>query len=81
MRTGEEAPKTGLPMNRSGDSNWGRGLGLGIEMVVAVGLGVVVGHWLDDRYGWRPVGVLVGGGLGFAAGMYLLIKQAIGLNR
>lgn len=56
-------------------------LGIGLQMLVGVGLGAVVGIWLDGRYGWSPWGVLVGSMVGMAAGMYLLIKDATKINR
>ena len=55
------------------DANWGRYLG--------VGLGVLVGNWLDRKYGWEPWGLLACTLLGLAAGMYLLIKDAIRMNK
>jgi F0F1-type ATP synthase assembly protein I len=62
-------------------SNWGRYLGLGLEMAIGVGLGALVGHWLDNRYGWSGRGTLIGALLGIAAGMYLLVKEALRLNK
>jgi F0F1-type ATP synthase assembly protein I len=53
---------------------------LGIQMAVGVGLGCVVGWWLDRTFNWSPWGIIVGAMLGLAGGMYLLIKEAIGLN-
>ena len=63
------------------DQNWGRFLGIGLEMAVGVGLGYFVGAWLDRRYGWNGYGVLAGVGIGLTAGMYLLIKDAIRINK
>ncbi len=63
------------------DSNWGRYLGIGLEIAVGVGLGYVVGAWFDRRYGWQPWGTLFGVSLGIAAGMYMLIKDAIQMNK
>lgn len=51
-----------------------------MQMAVGVGLGCIVGWWLDRRFGWSPWGLIVGAMLGLVAGMYLLIKEAIGLN-
>ena len=63
------------------DPNWGRYAGIGLQMLVGVGLGVVVGRWLDRKYGWEPWGMFVCTMLGLAAGMYLLIKDAIRMNK
>ena len=62
-------------------SNWGQFLTLGFETAVGVALGYYVGHWLDRKYGWEPWGTLAGAALGLAAGMYLLIKEALRMNR
>jgi ATP synthase protein I len=69
-----------MPGDNDSNPNWGKFLGLGLEMAVGVGLGYVVGAWLDKKYGWAPKGVLVGTMLGLAGGMYLLIKEALRLN-
>jgi F0F1-type ATP synthase assembly protein I len=63
------------------DPNWGRYLGVGLQMLVGVGLGAAVGSWLDRKYGWTPWGVLACTGLGLASGMYLLIRDAIRMNK
>jgi F0F1-type ATP synthase assembly protein I len=57
-------------------SNWGRGFALGLELAVGIALGVVIGNWIDHKYKTAPWGVLIGAGLGFASGMYLLVKDA-----
>jgi F0F1-type ATP synthase assembly protein I len=63
------------------DINWGRFAGVGLQMLVGVVLGVVVGQWLDRRYGLDPWGTMCGAMIGLAAGMYLLIKDAIRINK
>ena len=68
-------------MPEPNDQNWGRFLGIGLEMAVGVTLGVLVGGWLDRRYGWHGYGLLVGVGLGLAAGMYLLLQDAMRINK
>lgn len=61
--------------------NWGRYLGIGLEMAVGVVIGYFAGNWIDKRFNWHGYGVLLGVGLGLAAGMYLLIKDAIRINK
>ena len=65
----------------SGDPNWGRYLGIGLEIAVGGLLGYLVGAWLDRRFGWNGKGVLIGVFVGLAAGMYLMIKQALKINK
>ena len=69
------------PDRSDGDVNWGRFLGVGLQIAVGAALGYFVGSWLDRRYGWRGYGSLVGVMLGVTAGLYLLIKDAIQMNR
>jgi F0F1-type ATP synthase assembly protein I len=45
----------------------GRYSAVGIEMCLAVGLGVVGGDWIDNRMGTAPWGVLLGFALGLGA--------------
>ncbi|HVT89004.1 MAG TPA: AtpZ/AtpI family protein [Tepidisphaeraceae bacterium] len=63
------------------DSNWGKFLGIGLEIAVGVGIGAVVGWWLDKRLAWTPWGLIVGTMIGLAGGMYLAIKEAMRANR
>jgi len=63
------------------DGNWGRYLGIGLEIAVGVAVGYFVGSWLDRRNGWHGTGTLVGVMIGLAAGMYLLIKDAVRINK
>jgi len=57
------------------EMRWGKFAGMGLETAVGVGLGYIVGNWLDTKYGWSPWGVLVGLMLGLCAGTYLLLKE------
>ena len=63
------------------DSNWGKYLGLGLEMAVGVALGYLVGNWLDRKFGWGDRATTIGTLLGVAGGMYLLIKAALAANK
>lgn len=67
--------------NPDNDVNWGRLAGIGLQMAVGVVLGYAIGAWLDRKYGWGSKGVLIGSLLGLASGMYLLIKDAISINK
>ena len=63
------------------DTNWGKMAGVGLQVAIGVGLGYIVGHWLDKRYGWESRGVVIGTMIGLAGGLYLLIKDAIQINK
>jgi hypothetical protein len=65
----------------SQDENWGKYLGIGLEIAIGALLGYFVGAWLDRRFGWNGKAALCGLMIGVAAGMYLLIKEAIRMNR
>jgi ATP synthase protein I len=68
-------------MADNGDPRPGRWIGIGLEIAVGVGLGALVGWWLDEKFATAPWGVLVGSMLGLAAGLYLLIKEAMRMNK
>jgi len=71
-----------MPQQRDpNQQNWGRYFGIGLEIALGVGIGYVVGAWLDRRYGWTPWGVIAGTMIGLAAGLYLLIKEALRMNK
>lgn len=61
-------------------ADWGQYMGIGLQMMGGVVLGVGVGWWLDRHYGWTPWATIIGSMLGLASGMYLLIKEAIVTN-
>jgi F0F1-type ATP synthase assembly protein I len=64
------------------DQNWGRFASSGLELAAGIGLGAAVGAWIDKkRQANNPWGLLIGSCVGFAAGMYLLIKSAMRSNR
>jgi ATP synthase protein I len=57
-------------------ASWYRMTGVGVEFIIAVLLFGGLG-WLADRWlGTRPWLMLTGGALGFAGGLWLLIKMA-----
>jgi len=67
--------------NRDDQANWGHYLGYGLQMLVGVLLGVFGGGWVDRKLHSEPWGLVSGVTLGLAAGMYLLIKDAIRINK
>jgi F0F1-type ATP synthase assembly protein I len=67
--------------NRDDEVNWGNFLSLGLTVAVGVGLGLLVGGWLDRKYHWAPWGTVVGSMLGLASGLYLLIRDTIRMNK
>jgi ATP synthase protein I len=70
-----------MPMPKDDDSGSGNLASLGIEMGVGIGLGATVGYWVDSRFHTSPWGILIGCTLGFATGIYLLIKAAMKANK
>lgn len=50
--------------------------GTGIEFICAVLLPGAFGYWLDGRFGTKPALMLVGGGFGFAAGLFRMLRQS-----
>ena len=79
-----QPPKPPHRLNDSADAQspgWGKYVGLGLEVAVGVGLGYLAGRWLDGKFNWAPWGATVGSLVGMAGGMYLLIKEAIRMNK
>jgi F0F1-type ATP synthase assembly protein I len=56
--------------------SWHRMAGVGVEFVVAVGLFAAVGWWLDGKFGTSPWLLIAGCGLGFAVGLWNMVKAA-----
>jgi len=63
------------------DVNWGKVAGVGFEIAVGVGLGALIGTLVDRRFHTNPWGVVIGILVGCTAGMYLLIKEAVKMNK
>jgi ATP synthase protein I len=60
---------------------WGKIAAVGFEVAIGVALGIVVGAWIDNKYKTSPWGVIIGLLLGFAGGMYLLIKDVLRMEK
>ena len=67
-------------MAKDQEPQWGHFAGTGSMIAVGAALGYFIGHWLDTHYGWRW-GAVIGAMLGVSAGMYMLIKDAIKMNK
>ena len=49
--------------------------GMGVQLAVAIGLGVVLGLKVDELLAWeQPLGTAMFGLVGLAAGMYQVLK-------
>ena len=55
---------------------WHRLAGVGFEFIVAICLFGFIGRWIDSKAGTGPWLMVAGFGLGFAVGLYLLIRTA-----
>src|SRR3954468_22302743 len=62
------------------NSAMGMGLRIGLELVVAVGLGTGLGWLIDQGLGSRPWAVLVGLLLGFATGLLKVWRAMSGMG-
>jgi ATP synthase protein I len=60
---------------------WGKGFTYGLEIVVGITLGCLIGRWWDNHHQTGPWGMLIGMMIGFAAGMYLLLKDFNRMNK
>ena len=52
-------------------------MGLGIELVAPILLGVFVGRWLDGRWGTKPWLLVVGAVLGLVLGFYSFLRSVL----
>ena len=53
----------------------------GMQLFVALGLGTLLGWWLDGQFGLSPLFLVCGMFLGFATGFYTLYKELFGRKR
>lgn len=80
MPTEQDREDSARPPSRRGEGNsmaqWHRMAGVGIEFIAAILLCGGIGWWLDGRWNTSPWLLLVGMALGFAVGMWSMIKMA-----
>jgi F0F1-type ATP synthase assembly protein I len=54
---------------------------VGFELAGGVAVFCLIGYFIDERMGTSPVGLITGAILGIIGGVYLLIKQALIINK
>lgn len=52
-----------------------KGLAIGLDFLFTLIAGGVIGYLIDRWQGWAPIGMLVGGGVGFLLGVVRLLKR------
>lgn len=57
-------------------SQWYKITGIGMEFTASIALLGVGGHYMDRWLGTGPWLMLVGGALGFASGLWIMLKAA-----
>jgi len=60
---------------------WLRYAGMGFEFFATLLVCVLIGMWLDGRYGCSPWGVLGGSAVGLVVSMWKLIRQGLAMQR
>ena len=55
---------------------WRKLAGVGFEFIVAILMFGFLGRWIDSKAGTGPWLMVAGFGVGFAVGLYLLIRTA-----
>ena len=82
----EQARRSSKPAseNQGGEGSFGnalaQGLRIGLELVVAIVVGVGIGWAIDSWLGTRPVGMIVFFFLGVAAGMVNVYRTVAGMG-
>jgi F0F1-type ATP synthase assembly protein I len=67
-----------MARGNDGDQN---ALNYGLYPAVGVGIGMAIGYWADRKFGWGNAGLLAGGVIGMASGLYMLIKEGTRMNK
>jgi F0F1-type ATP synthase assembly protein I len=56
---------------------WVRHSGVGLELAGATAGLALVGYWIDERFGTRPWGTLIGVVIGIVGGLYNLVRESL----
>ena len=76
-----QQPKQSAEEERRELMTWHKLTGVGVEFIVAVLMFGGIGWWIDSKAGTTPWLMLVGFALGFATGLYLMVRAANRLFR
>jgi F0F1-type ATP synthase assembly protein I len=57
-------------------AGFGKAMHLGMELIVGVGVGGIIGYWIDQWLGTLPVFFILLFFLGFAAGLRNMLRSA-----
>ncbi len=71
-----DSPDPRLPDDSNESALWFSLSGLGFEFLAALAVPGGVGWWLDKKFGWSPWGLIIGIGLGFAVGLYTIVRAS-----
>ena len=55
--------------------------GVGFEIAGSVAFFCLLGYFFDRHFGTKPTGILIGALVGIIVGTYLLIKEALAINK
>ena len=79
-QSGQDQPNESDPQRRENEKRdlrgWHRLTGVGIEFIVAVVLFGFLGRFADQKLQTGPWLMIVGFGVGFALGLYLMLREA-----
>jgi F0F1-type ATP synthase assembly protein I len=70
-----------VPKETDSPRQWAPYLNLGAVLAACVGIGVWIGHTLDERWGTEPWLLLVGSLFGVASGLYHFLKEVLKLGK
>lgn len=76
MNDSTQPPGRRDPGSDQSSAGWYRMAGAGFEFFVSVLLFAGIGWWLDRRLDTLPWLTVAGVGIGFAIGLYVLVKMA-----
>ena len=56
-------------------------LGLGLQLAVTIVVMLLIGDWLDKKYGYKYLFTLIFAFIGISAGLYNMLKTISGLEK